>query len=101
MCENKNFYGVAMPSKEIEIVQFNLNWKFHKTPSIAYVDLESLIKRKDYVQIILKIIYNKSRWTYFLWVLDVYDMDVYGVENKHEVYKREDFMWKSFENPYS
>ena len=50
------------------------------------------------LQIILKIIFNKSRGTCSPWVFNVGDMDVYGVENTHDVYKSENCMKKFCES---
>ena len=47
VCENKDYYGVVMPSKDIKIVKFNQYKNFAKTPYIISVDLEYLIKRID------------------------------------------------------
>ena len=45
MCENKDFYGVAMPSEEFKILEFNKYEKFEKTPLIIYANLEYLIEK--------------------------------------------------------
>ena len=42
---NKFFLGVAMPSEEIKILEFNQYQKSYKTRSIIYADFESLIKK--------------------------------------------------------
>ena len=47
VCENKDFCGVVMPSEGTKMLQFNKYRKFDQTPSIIYVDLESLIKRVE------------------------------------------------------
>ena len=43
-----------MPSEGSTILEFNLHWKSDKTPSIISADLESLIKKKMDIKIILK-----------------------------------------------
>ena len=40
LCKNKNSCDFAMPSKDAQILVFNQNQKFDKTPSIIYADLE-------------------------------------------------------------
>lgn len=45
ICEKNHFRDVAMPSEETKILEFSLHQKSDKTPSIIYVNLESLIKR--------------------------------------------------------
>ena len=44
--ENKDFYGVIMPSEDTNILEFNQKRNV-MTPSIIYADLEYLIKRID------------------------------------------------------
>ena len=39
-----------------------------------------------YVKIILKIIYKKSKFTYSLQIFNVYDKDICGIENTHDLY---------------
>ena len=46
--EKKNFCGVVMLSEDNKILEFNRYWKFDKTLSNIYADLESLIKRVDW-----------------------------------------------------
>ena len=45
VCENKDFCGSLMPSENIAILELNQNQNFHKTPSIIYAYLESLIRK--------------------------------------------------------
>ena len=45
--ENKDFCGVAMPSSDTKVLQFNQYQKSDKRPSIIYADIECLIKRMD------------------------------------------------------
>ena len=47
VCENKDSYGVAVPSEHIKILEFIQYRKSDKTPSIIYGDLNSLIKKVD------------------------------------------------------
>ena len=47
VCENKDFYGVVMPSQVTKILEFNLYRESANTPFITDADLESLIKRID------------------------------------------------------
>ena len=47
LCENKDFRGIIMPSKDTKILGFNQYKKSDTAPSIIYADLESLIKRMD------------------------------------------------------
>ena len=47
VCENKDFCGVVMPSKDTKILEFNQCLKSEKMANIIYVDLESLIKNVD------------------------------------------------------
>ena len=39
-------------------------------------------------------IYSKNRWTYALWVFNVYDMEFDNIENKHHVYRDKDCIKK-------
>ena len=47
LCKNKDFCGVAMPSEDTKIFEFNHHQESGKTPSSIIYDLESLIKRID------------------------------------------------------
>ena len=46
VCENKDFCGIAMPSKNDNILEFNQYMKSDKMPYIIYADIESLIKNR-------------------------------------------------------
>ena len=99
ICENKDFCGVAMPSEDTKILQFNLYHKSDKRPSNIYADIESLIKRMDgckndfenssktKVGEHIPCQYSLSR----IWTFD-------SIENKHDVYRREDCMKKLCES---
>ena len=45
--ENKDSCGVAMPSENTKILEFNLFQNIDKIPSFIYADLKSLIKKID------------------------------------------------------
>ena len=47
VCENKDFYNVAMPSKDTHKLEFNQYHTSDKTPFTIYVDVESLIEKID------------------------------------------------------
>ena len=44
MCENKEFWNIAMPSKDTKMFEFNQYQKSDKAPSIIYADRECIIK---------------------------------------------------------
>ena len=46
-CKNKDFCGIAMPSKKNEILKFNQYMKSDNIPYIIYADIESSIKKID------------------------------------------------------
>ena len=48
MYENKDFWGVVMPSEDTKILEFNQDQKSDKVPSNIYADLESFIKKVDW-----------------------------------------------------
>ena len=48
------FYNIEMPSKDVEILEFNQHQKSFKAPFIIYADLECLIEKVD-AKIIRKI----------------------------------------------
>ena len=47
VCENKDLWGVAMPSEDNKVLGFNQYQTSDKIPSIIYADVESLIKKVD------------------------------------------------------
>ena len=47
VCGNKDFCGIAMPSKKNNILELNQFMKSHKMPYIIYTDIESLIRKLD------------------------------------------------------
>ena len=49
LCENKNVCDVAMPPEDTKVLNFNQYQIFDKTPSISYVDFESLIKKNGWM----------------------------------------------------
>ena len=55
VCENKDFWNVIMPSKDIKMLECNQYQKSDKTSFNIYADLECIIKRLTDVKIILKI----------------------------------------------
>ena len=46
LCENKDFYGILMPSEVTKILEFNQYKTSDKPPSIIYANLESLIENR-------------------------------------------------------
>ena len=40
LCKNKDLCGVVMSSEETKILEFNQYYKFYKTPSINYAELD-------------------------------------------------------------
>ena len=86
VCENKDFRGVVMYSKDSKILEFNQYRKSGKTPSIIYADVESFIKRID----VCKNNFGKSSTKkvgehipcgYSMSTIWKFD----GIENKHDV----------------
>ena len=47
VCKNKDFCGILIPSEDTKMSEFNQYWKYNKTPSIIYPDLESFIQKVD------------------------------------------------------
>ena len=47
VCKNKDFYGIVMPSKKDNVLEFNQYMKSDKMPYIIYADIESLIRKTD------------------------------------------------------
>ena len=47
VCENKDLWGVVMPSEDNKVLGFNQYQTSDKMPSIIYADVESLIKKVD------------------------------------------------------
>ena len=47
MCENKDFYSVAIPFEETKILEFNQYQKSDKAPLTIYADRDSLIEKAD------------------------------------------------------
>ena len=45
VCKNKDIFGIAMPSQQDIILQFNQYMKPDKMPYIFYTDLQSQIKK--------------------------------------------------------
>ena len=45
--ENKDLYGVVIPSEDTKILEFIQHQNSDKTPSIIYADLNSVIKKVD------------------------------------------------------
>ena len=89
-----------MPSEDTKILELNQYYKSHKIPSIIYADLESLTEKVDRC----KNNPTKSSTTkagehipcwYSMSMIWTFD----GTENKHDVYRGEDFMKKRFVNP--
>ena len=54
MCENKGFFDVVMPSEDTKILEMNQYQVSDKASSVIYADLESLIKERMNVKIIMK-----------------------------------------------
>ena len=63
VCKNKDFCGIAMPSKKDKMLEFKQYKKSNKMPYIIYTDLESLIEETDRCENIRekKITVNKKR----------------------------------------
>ena len=76
VCIKKDFFSVGMPSEEIMLLKFTQYQESSKAPSIIYLDLESLTKKKVDVKVIIKIIYKNSRWTFSVWLFNVYYMGI-------------------------
>ena len=84
-----------MPSEDTKILEFNQYWKSDKTPTTIYADIESLTEKIDEC----KNNSEKSSTTKVgenipcgysmstIWTLD-------SIENKHEIYRGEDYMKK-------
>ena len=47
VCENKDFYGIVMPSEKDNILDFNQYMSLDKMQYKIYADIESLIKKID------------------------------------------------------
>ena len=47
VCENKDFCNVIMPSKDMEILEFNQYQNSDKEPFIIYADIECIIEKID------------------------------------------------------
>ena len=54
VCVNKDFCGAAIPSEDTKIFKFNQYQKSDKTAFTIHADLESLIKKRMDLKIILK-----------------------------------------------
>ena len=54
VCVNKDFCGAVIPSEDTKIFKFNQYQKSDKTSFTIHVDLESLIKKRMDLKIILK-----------------------------------------------
>ena len=96
---NKDFGGVAMPSEDTKVLEFDQHQKSNKTLSIICADLEPLIKRID----ACKNNSEKASTTkigehmpfrysmYMIWTFD-------GIDNKHDVYRGEGYRKKFCES---
>ena len=99
VCENKDFCGVVMPSEGTKMLQFNKYRKFDQTPSIIYVDLESLIKRVDgcknnFEKLSTAKVGERAPCVCSMSTIWTFD----GIEKKHTVYRIEDCMKKFCES---
>ena len=83
VCENKNVCGILMPSKDIEILEFNQYKKSDKSPFIIYSDFECLIEKIDGCK------NNPENSSGFLMSKI---SSFRSIENKLDVYRGKDFL---------